>query len=273
MQDVRMRRSQHKGAFLLVEGSTDAKRFKKLLDHQCEPVNCFGKPNATDATIGLYEDGFSGIIGMIDADFDRITKSAVSHEGICISEGHDFEVDWIRSSALHRYLDVVADKSAVKDVGGVKAVAEYIMLGILPLSVLRYVNEVKSLGYRLKDLNLEEFYDGIKCEVEKLVESVSKGAFGTSIHKESLKSHIKTGVTTKWPLEQITSGHDFCEALGIALRTSLGNRKAPQSWGDEIEMHVRLAYDFSDFAKSSTYAFLCKWENDNDPYRIVKTEK
>jgi hypothetical protein len=81
-QEVRFERKVHKGSFLLLEGSTDIKRFEPLIDGQkCSVVNCYGRKNAIEAIKLLYDDGFPGALGVVDADFDRITGEIDLHEG------------------------------------------------------------------------------------------------------------------------------------------------------------------------------------------------
>jgi Protein of unknown function (DUF4435) len=100
-QEVRLERKLHKGSFLLVEGTTDIKRFGAFIDDdECSLVNCYGRKNAVEAIKLLYEDGFAGALGVVDADFGRLDDSLEEHEGLVYSEAHDFDLDWARPSVV-----------------------------------------------------------------------------------------------------------------------------------------------------------------------------
>src|SRR6266446_3526644 len=110
VQEIRFERQVHRGSFLLLEGSEDLKRFTRFTDeHLCSTMNCFGRSNLINAIKLLYEDGFAGALGLADADFDRLTGSLETHEGVIYSDSHDFDMDWACEQTLHRYLEEVGD--------------------------------------------------------------------------------------------------------------------------------------------------------------------
>ena len=223
-----------------------------------------------DTVFQLYEDGFPGVLGLIDADFDRITGKVVEHEGICISEYHDYDMDMVLSTALDKYLAEVAEKKIVELAAGVDRIRETIMNSIMPLSTLRYLNEINQLGYDLKKIAHQDFYDGKICDIDKMVDSVSFGKFQAAATREASKSQIVKTVGKDLPLNQVTSGHDFCAALGIALRSEIGNRRDQQTWRSEIELHLRLAYSVEEFQTSYLFQSIKSWEKENPPYKITK---
>jgi len=99
---------------------------------------------------------------------------------------------------------------------------------------------------------------------------VSWGAFCDAAAKARLKDHIARYAASNMDLHQATCGHDFCAALGIALREVAGARRPPQTWQSEIEMHFRLAFDLGHFRETSAHAAVISWEAENAPYRILR---
>ena len=70
---IRMERQSHRGAFLLFEGSSDVKRFKKFLhEGSCSIINCFGKSNVKDVVDLKQDIGNDDCFGFVDAVFDRV---------------------------------------------------------------------------------------------------------------------------------------------------------------------------------------------------------
>jgi hypothetical protein len=88
----------------------------------------------------LYDDGFSGALGLADADFDRLSNTLPAHEGLIFSEKHDFDLDWACHAVLSRYLAEVAHSDKCDADGGIDGVTRYLLDAVKPLSVLRYLS-------------------------------------------------------------------------------------------------------------------------------------
>ena len=266
-----MERQRHKGAFLLVEGGTDIKRFERAVDESaCSFVNCFGKPNVMDAIERLYDDGFEGALGLIDADFDRLLDTIAAHEGLVVSQYHDFDLDASSSSCFERYMSEVSDTSKVNAQGGLRAVFDAVIAAIRPLSAMRFANVKHQLGYSLSRIDLHTVFDGRVLNVDALIDAVSHGRFSSQAAKAALRAYINKYAQSALDPMQLTSGHDFCAALGIVLRDLAGARRVAQTWRSEIELHFRLAYDQRDFAGTVPYSDIQTWEAANTPYRILR---
>ena len=68
--DVRMRRSVWKIAFLFVEGESDERLYSIFVGSStCQIVVSHGRANLIEACEILNADGFKGFLGIIDADF------------------------------------------------------------------------------------------------------------------------------------------------------------------------------------------------------------
>jgi hypothetical protein len=269
-----MQRQVHKGSFLLLEGVTDHKRFRRIVDTQrCCVVICYGKANVIDAVDRLCEDGFLGIIGLIDADFDRILGTLTDHEGIIASATHDFDLDVLTTRVMERYLLEVSNLptagSPTATTVDAHAVLQNILEALRPLSILRYANEREGLGYKLSDCEVGEFFDGSKIDVTSMVEVVSQGRFSRFEDKQRLSSLIARYSSLSIDLFQLTSGHDVCAAVGVALRQVLGSRRRDQTLRSEIELHIRLAADRNDLEECGLVGRLRAWEVTNEPFSVL----
>lgn len=270
-QEIRFERQLHKGSFLLLEGEEDLKRFTRFTDDKlCSTVNCFGRKNLIGAIEILYDEGFAGALGLADADFDRITGSLRTHEGIIYSDAHDFDMDWVCEGTLRRYIDEVGDKDKCDAAGGLAGVVEHVFIATRPLSILRYLNEYQNLRYSLQRIRHDEISADSKIDVDLLVPHVSQGAFSSATKQDWLKTLIKNHLSAKHEAKQLTNGHDFCAALGLALRDKFGKRVPPQTWRSEVQIHFRLAYSEEDFARSDVFKQILQWQKDNPPFVILK---
>jgi hypothetical protein len=272
--DVRMQRQVHKGSFLLIEGTTDYKRLRKIIDEgRCCIIICFGKENVVGAVDALTDDGTPGILGLVDADFDRILNRLPVADNLIVSQAHDYDLDIMMTNALDRYFFEVADEAKLKAASsvGARSVFVGVLESLRPLSALRYANERDQLGYRLTDLDIADFFDGTTIDVVRLVEACSWGRFGDPASKQKIAATIARYARLNLDLYQITSGHDACAAVGIALRVVIGRRKKEQTSRSEIEMHMRLAIDRGDLDQCGLLPKIRQWEADNVPYGVLSS--
>jgi hypothetical protein len=186
-----MERQKHKGAFLLLEGSTDIRRFQRFIDQtRCSVVNAYGKSNVITAIELLHDDGLDQCLAMIDADFDRILNSVREHEGLVSSQTHDFDLDLATTKASDQYIEEVGDKTKIEALGGPRRLFDRVMASIKPLTALRFANVKHNLDYSLDRLDLAAFFDGFKIDVDKMINHVSWGQRSTPAIKASLRARV-----------------------------------------------------------------------------------
>jgi hypothetical protein len=271
-QQIRMERQVlRKVSFLLLEGDTDIKRFDRYIDEAvCSPVNCYGRDNAIEATELLYDDGFAGALAVVDADFDRVCNSLNVHEGIIYSETHDLDLDWSIPDIVGRYINEVGDKSKWTSHGSAAEIIDKILLGLKPISVARLLNHQKQITYKLSGINADKCFANFAVDVDAYLDLVFEGRAVSTATRDALKQKIVSAAAKTYDLRQLTNGHDFHCALGACLRGTLGARAIPQTWGKEVESHLRLSCDEAEFRTMSVYFGIREWAQDNAPFRVFK---
>jgi hypothetical protein len=269
-QEIRQERQVHKGSFLLLAGESDIKRFGKFVDQDgCSIQNCFSRQNLLEAIDILTDEGFSGVLGLADAEFDRIEGHAQS-EGIIFSDSHDFDLDFIRTDSLHRYLTEVAHSDKCNELGGPEGVRAWLLEACKPLSVLRYITRVQDLGIRLDQVDYRQICIDGCVDVDLLAYHLSASQSNTSV--DDLKSMLKSYVTQNFDLLQLTNGNDLSAMLGLALQGHLGDRKPDQAFGAEVKIHLRLTFSEEDFVHTPLFFAILGWEAENAPYVILKKQ-
>jgi hypothetical protein len=104
--DIRMRRSQFKGTFIIVEGDTDQRFFKRFVEENlCQIVSAYNKENAIDILEILDKDRFDGVLAIVDADFWRIDGIEYLKANLFLTDTHDLETMILRSPALEKLMD------------------------------------------------------------------------------------------------------------------------------------------------------------------------
>lgn len=268
---IRMERQKHKGAFLLMEGGTDVRRFEKFLQiDACVAINCFGKSNVTGAVDLMQDVGNGDCLGFVDADFDRIDGTHAENEDIIHSSSHDFDMDVCATEVMPRYMSEMCKAELLTSEGGCQAIVDSILLGIKPLSAMRYANVKHGLGYLLSRVDLKCFFDGQNLSIDKMIDSVSNGKFSAQPYKAALRTYIDRYTAINFDLWQFTNGHDFIEALGLALRSRIGARTDSQTWRSEVEKHLRLAIDVADFERIGIPGRIATWERARPGLVVLK---
>jgi hypothetical protein len=70
---VRLLRDAHAGAIVLFEGCTDSRVYTRFLDQSsCRSVVAHTRSNVLEVIQKLDLEGFSGVLGIVDADFSRL---------------------------------------------------------------------------------------------------------------------------------------------------------------------------------------------------------
>lgn len=252
----------HKGAFLLMEGPNDIRRFEKFFEPKgISFIPCWGKSNVIETMDIVQNSGSEDCLGFVDADFDRVDSAAFADDDIIVSTNHDFDVDVCRTKVMDRYFGEVGDKTKVDAEGGCKECTNSLADALRPLSALRYANQKHSLGYRLSDIRLYEFFDGTVLDVDKMIDHVSTGKFSSAQHKKALKEFIARYSAIEVDIWQFTNGHDLTAAVGIALRQRIGTRQIVQTSVGEIERHFRLSFDHADFQDSGLRTAILTWQS------------
>lgn len=268
--EILMERAVHKGSFLIVEGKTDVKRFKNFISQiDCSITGAHSVRKAKGALRILESKGFSGVLAIVDADFDRIHRRAASSPNLIVSDNHDLDIDWIKSSALSRYLDEVGDAAKIAGMGGVDYILNSIVEKLRPVSVSRYLNAVKTFKFPVSGIDVSRFFCLQGDITDHYIDALIACGNVSSDKRDWIKLEIVNGCKLELDLFQLTNGHDICCALGALLESKIGSRKPQQRFGSEVETHIRLAMDDRDFVDLSIAKAIATWEKANVPYIVL----
>ena len=127
-----MNRSQHAGAFVLVEGRHDNLSCKQIVDtSRTKIVVAENKENVCEAIAVLDDDGFTGAVGLVDADFDHLEGIGVSSPNLVLTELHDLECVQLRAAGLAGLLAEFGSSSKLERLG--RNVVDVLLLAARPL--------------------------------------------------------------------------------------------------------------------------------------------
>jgi len=253
--------SNEEKAFVLLEGETDIRLFKKLFDlNKVEVESLNGKEKVIQALQTLLGEGYSQIIAIKDADFDHL-EDTQTIENLFNTDYHDIEVSMIESEALQSLIYEYAHAQS-NNSGFLSNLKKDIYDSAISIGYLRWLNqkqEYNQLFFKVLDFRVFVQENNYKLTVNKenffkrLMDDSKKKNPTLSITSQDLDDEIVRLKTLSSDKLQICCGHDLTKLIAMVLL------KTPQ--GDEIEKALRLVYSLEYFKQTQLYASLLAWSS------------
>lgn len=265
-------------AFLLVEGATDKRVYKRFVDEKsCDIVVADGKERAIGALSILEQDNFVGVLAIVDADFLPLEETLPASPNLLLTDYHDLELMMLSSSALEKVLDELGSARKIQDFVEAcgKDLRTWLLLTMLPMGYLRLLSLQERLEFKFEGLHIEKFIDEQKLIIikEKLIRNVQNLTPENTRLKNNLSdlaiqeklTHIMDDSHN--PLH-ICCGHDVISLLALGLNRKLGSGRVKH---EEVERALRLAYEFDHFKQTRLYLAIQQWEQGHVPFLVLKT--
>lgn len=276
---IRMRRSQWAGAFLLVEGGTDARFYGRFVHYESIVV-ADGKEQVIQCLRLLVGHAFPGVAAIVDRDEWALGEGAMPEiPGLMCTDDRDLEIMALRSPALGRVLDTYGseDKLAGLQAGGTSAVD--ILLGAgSELGYLRWLcvrDQSRGdrdpatalapdgpLRLKFKKLSFGKFLDRRTLEVDRkrLVRAISDHS-RQPLHvqrvEEALDGLRQLASETSVDPWDLCAGHDLVKILEIGLCSRFGS--CQQVTLEKLDGVLLLAYQDAHFERTLLFAAMQAW--------------
>ena len=270
---IRMTRSLHPGAFMIVEGETDCRVYERFTDpDNCRVIFAVGKGNARKALKRLEQDGFEGAIAVVDSDFWKLDGVYPDSANLFSTDTHDLETMMLSSAALDDLLNEFGAPPRIAREGG--DVRPMILESGRPLGYLRWLSSSTDydVSLRLKGLPIESVIDErtLRVNLDDLVMALERRSGRKVPNKKELLRKVTrlllTGQHDPW---QVCCGHDLVNILTIGLKNVFGNRKARALSVSIVDSVLRLSYRFVHFAETQLFRSILEWEKNNPGYVIL----
>jgi hypothetical protein len=268
--EIRMKRSQLPGSFLVVEGRDDRLFCERFVDASVNIVVAEGKEDVSEVIRILDEDHFPGVIGMVDADFDRIEGNEWASANLILLDTHDLETMLIRSSALDRVLVEFGSREKIETFG--RDVREALIVAAIPIGCLRLHSQRAELNLRFQGITYSRCINQQSLEMNwtALIDEVKNRSQRPELSSDELDAAIRTLKFLEYDPWQICSGHDLVSILSVGLRRILGTNSAAAVSDEVLRRSLRLAYHDNEFSNSQLAARFREWEVLNPGYRILR---
>ena len=267
---VRMHRSQYAGSFVLVEGKDDRLYCQQFLDLDLTKVIVAeNKKNVCGTICLLEEDGFAGVLGLVDADFDHIEGAAARGPNVVVTELHDLESVLIQSEGLESLLAEYGNVQRLR--GYRKDVRETLLAAARPVGCLRLYSARNGLDLRFAGMNYGKFVDrdDLSTDTAQLIGEVKRRSNRWDIADVSLADGIEEIERFGYDPWQLCNGDDLLGVLAIGLRRVFGNQNSTNVRRCRLRSALRLAYGPHIFDQSRIKKSLQDWERRNQGFKLL----
>lgn len=264
--EVKLLRAQDKDlSLLIVEGGDDRKFWTHRVVDKSRVVVSGCKSIGKSAIYKLNVDGFSGCVGVFDADYDDFQVGSNVRKNILFWDAHSIECVLFFSAACDR---VLHERIGIERLASLER-----RLG-RPLR-LHIANLASEVG-RYRALHAFSGEDGEKGAFSpfKFVARQSGLTLDSSaLIKEAVRMKaVPSDVQAVRAVAKLpdvddryySRGHDITAIMSIAIGDVAGTVSAA-----DVEQSMRLAFDASDFQGTSIWRELKAWEGINPPFCVV----
>ena len=266
-----MIRMVHDGAFLVVEGPDDARFWRPRQHGSRELVEGEGKKNVIGGIARIEEESISGVLGIVDEDYDGLLERKWGVRNLVTTDAHDLECVLCRSRALDTVLVEYGSRAKIRrfeERAGVD-VRTALLERAMVFGRLRLAVQLHGLKIEPRALEVRRFVDRANWTVDEigLVRAVARVDGGDD---EGVIGRHVAGVprVDGW---RVAQGHDMLEVLRIGLMRVLGDMKASVGTR-EIGRVLRAAMSGEELRRTGLWADVRRWEEEGGREYLILAE-
>ena len=272
---LKMLRSGKKSrSFIVVEGVTDLRLYSKFIDpNLCSIIIADSKQNVKACIEACNKEDVGGIIGIVDADFNRVDEEIGEMPNLYMTDAHDLECMLLNSPA---YEDIITEYVNVNKYARFEGrkqekVRQTLLRNAAAIGYLRWYSLQENLGlnFSLLDFNLFVDQDTLEIDLKVLIQQVLVRSRKINAYEVNyLVAKLRELLDQDEDLWQICCGHDLIEILSLGFVNIFGDYNAKNLFAGQLEGSFRLAYTKSYFEMTMLYKNLMEWERMNAPFML-----
>ena len=287
LNEIRMTRSSSNRpdlTLLVVEGESDGRFFRRQIDGKtCRLWPAQGKPDAKELIEIAMAENISGVLAIIDPDYDRLLGRLKSHPNIIYYDENDFEMMIIHSSsfdkAMREYL-AAEELAPLLQPTGFSSLRELVLDRAGRIGLLRFLSAKHTWDLSFSELNeydkekkencFKQFVEAntLAIDAEKLLRVVLNASPNPRVSYEKAHEAYEKVIGEMPSWEQYCNGHDATALIAFGLMNGGWTDTNRYTNSDEIAHSLIVGY--SDFSKTEASSSLQDWETSNPPYRVMQ---
>ncbi|SKB87219.1 DUF4435 domain-containing protein [Dyadobacter psychrophilus] len=243
-------------AYVLVEGDTDIRLFRKTFDlTKCRVEAVPGGNVKLEECVATLSDKHKLVIGIRDADFLHLEEAPYEKNNMFLTDFHDMEMsliyeDDILSSLLFENTDMPPSEHS-----NIRLSIFQIIENVSYLRLINYKHNAEFsfevgfqdlLSFQTNSLDLAKFFQRILAKSEN----------ARFLNLDDLLEMIDTEKQKGNDYYQVTNGHDFFKALSAYINQS---GEALISGDKVLCITSRVTYSLAHFKKTNLYKNVRQW--------------
>ena len=242
--------------FILLEGETDVRLFRKLFNlENCKVEHIPGGNPKVEAAVTELLENYELVIGIRDADFIHLGNTPYSQPNVFLTDYHDIKMTMIaEDEVIKAFTCEYTELPTAKHI----SVREDICSIIEEISLLKWLNEIENLelafnntGFQhllrpISKINFEDYFSRL------LSNSPEAKTSDINIIKAKI-SALKTENPNPF---QLCNGHDFIQAFSEFIRQQ-GKEKGIND--SNTASTLRMSYTKEHFYKTKLFTSTKNW--------------
>lgn len=268
--EIRLMRETSKKTFLLIEGRSDEKFYKRFVHQTCELITVSGKPSSKERVIAvlkiLERANFQGVLAIVDADFDHLENSPHNSPNLMRTDTHDLETMLLKSLAFDKVIIELGSEKKIKKFG--RDIKTALLEVGKSIGYLRWISQTEQLNLKFEGITFSKFIDEKKLQINelKLIQEIKNKSQVFNLKDEDIQTRLNNKKNSSHDPWQVCCGHDLVEILSFSLRKTFGSVTVKT---DDLEVSLRLAYETAYFCETQLYLSIRIWETSNKSFKVL----
>jgi len=266
---IRLRRDAFKGIFIIVEGHSDKLVYSNFVNTEtCQFTITDGKEQALNTIEILDNSQFTGVLAIVDADFDHLENNLPKSPNVLLTDDHDLEMMMLKTPALDKVIKERGSEEKIKETN----IKEILLKIGQEIGYLRWISQKNNLFLRFEGLDFGKFIkkDTLEIDYSDLIKTIKDHSQKQSLVNQEIQEKIEMLRNDEHNPWQVCCGHDIMQILSLALCKFWGSWNSSQVKLEILERELRLAYETFYFYQTQLCISIQNWQNTNFPYQILK---
>jgi Protein of unknown function (DUF4435) len=213
--------------------------------------------------------GISGILAIVDQDYDTFLGLCPSDPDVIITDAHDIEMMTFESDALKRVVYELGSVPKLRELENSEIdFREPIIDAAWHVGVMRLWSLQNGLSLRFKGLRYRFADTRMRFSLSELMSEVSNHS-SVPIDAAAAGAFVAKWQTTSHNRYLMCNGHDVTYLLSKALQGLIGNNSSTSTSGEQVARALRLGFSTASFVVTGVCSQIRVWETRNRPFRVL----